>query len=66
MNSFLQNAKELLGQKNALPVLPASAQKIIESITDEFVELETVSSCIEEDPIISARIVGIANSLYYG
>ncbi len=66
MVSFIQNAKDLLGQRKTLPILPASAQQIIASATDEFIELKTLARCIEEDNVISARIVGLANSSFYG
>ena len=66
MNEPLIKAKDIIGKRKTLPVLPKIAQKIIALTADEFVELSALADCIEEDPIISARIVGIANSAFYG
>lgn len=65
MDKYLRKAKEILGNTKTLPVLPSSAQDIIASTTDEFVDLRTLANCIGKDPTISARIVGLANSAYY-
>ncbi len=65
MTEYLQRAKSLLGETKTLPVLPASAQRIIDSTTDEFITLKTLAGYIEKDPSISARIVGLANSAFY-
>ena len=63
---FLKNAKSLLKDRKTLPLLPQSAQKIISSVSDEFIGMKDLARCIEEDPVISARIVGLANSPFYG
>ncbi|MGI9289023.1 MAG: HDOD domain-containing protein [Pseudomonadales bacterium] len=65
MDSFIRKAKDILGSRKTLPVLPASAERIIASTTDEFTDLTTLSHCIGEDPVISARIVGLSNSAFY-
>lgn len=61
----LQIAKELLGNITTLPLLPKSAQNIIELSTDPFVNLSQLSQAIEQDPVISARLIGLANSAFF-
>ena len=58
-------AFKILGNRATLPVLPASARQIIETASDEFVELTELATRIEQDPVIAARIVGLANSAYF-
>ncbi|WDP89082.1 MAG: HDOD domain-containing protein [Desulfobacter sp.] len=54
-----------LDRKN-LPSFPQVAAKLIEASRDESIALEDVSKIIETDPGISARILEIVNSAYYG
>ena len=48
-----------------LPTIKASYQKIIQLIDDDS-EIEDIAKAIESDPAISAKILRIANSAYYG
>ena len=65
MEQYLQAAKNILSDTKTLPVLPVSAQRIVESTSDQFIDLSTVAEAIELEPVISARLVGIANSALY-
>ncbi len=49
-----------------LPPVPAVAQRLLALLTDENVELDDVSRTIEMDPGLSARIIGLAGSAYFG
>lgn len=49
-----------------LPPLPVSAQEILRVFADDSADLETVERVIALDPGLAARIIGLANSAYYG
>ena len=48
-----------------LTSLPAVACRLLELLSDEDVALKELCSVIEQDPGLTARIVGIANSAYF-
>ncbi len=48
-----------------LPPLPAMAQKIL-SLSNDDTDITELASAIEKDPPLSARIIGLANSAYFG
>lgn len=49
-----------------LPALPATAQKVLSLISDPEVSIEKVKRIISADPALSARILKIANSAFFG
>lgn len=50
----------------ALPPLPATAQEILTCFGDEFIDAKKVASVVEGDPGICAKLLGLANSAYFG
>jgi HD-like signal output (HDOD) protein len=56
----------VLGQLGALPALPATYQKLVELTANPDVSLDAVSSVVERDPAISAAVLRIINSAYFG
>lgn len=50
----------------ALPPLPATAQQILTCFGDEFIDAEKVAAVVEGDPGICAKLLGLANSAYFG
>jgi len=50
----------------ALPPLPATAQEILACFGDEFIDADKVTAVVEGDPGICAKLLGLANSAYYG
>ena len=56
---------EILDVK-ALPILPLAVQDLLEAISNEEVDIDRLSSIIEKIPALSARMVGITNSSYFG
>ncbi len=52
--------------RETLPVMPKVAAKIIDTMADDLVSLQEVAEIIALDPAISARIIGLANSAYFG
>ncbi|MFQ5328619.1 MAG: HDOD domain-containing protein [Thermodesulfobacteriota bacterium] len=57
---------ELIQKAGDLKVLPFVAKKVIETISDENSSATQLSSVIEKDQTISARILKISNSALYG
>jgi len=49
-----------------LPPLPSMAQLILQEINDENIDINHLAGLIEKDPGLLARIVGLANSAYFG
>jgi len=50
----------------ALPPLPATAQQILTCFGDEFIDAGQVASVVEGDAGICAKLLGLANSAYFG
>ena len=50
----------------ALPPLPATAQEILTCFGDEFIDAQKVTSIVAGDPGICAKLLGLANSAYFG
>jgi len=50
----------------ALPPLPATAQEILTCFGDEFIDADKVTLVVEGDPGICAKLLGLANSAYFG
>ena len=55
-----------LDETLVIPPLPETARRIIELQQDPSVELSDLVAIIEADPSIAARIMGWANSAFYG
>ncbi|MEW6599685.1 MAG: HDOD domain-containing protein [Nitrospirota bacterium] len=49
-----------------LPSLPAIAQKIIALADDDLISVNKLESIIGNDPAISAKVLSVANSAFYG
>ncbi|MEM7612005.1 MAG: HDOD domain-containing protein [Pseudomonadota bacterium] len=50
----------------SMPPLPKVAQQIIDRLDDEFIDGNEVADIIAQDPAISGRLLGLANSAYFG
>ena len=50
----------------ALPPLPATAQQILTCFGDEFIDATKVTAVVERDASICAKLLGLANSAYFG
>lgn len=59
-------ATEIIGRVNMLPPLPAVAMQIIDRLGDEYVDGNEIADIVAQDPAISARLIGLANSAYFG
>ena len=54
-----------LGIKH-LPPLSYTASRLLEAVADPDVEIDELAGIIGQDPPLSARLLGIANSAYFG
>ncbi len=61
-----ETAARLAESIAALPPLPATAQEILACFGDEFIDAVKVAEVVEGDPGICARLLGLANSAYFG
>ncbi len=60
---------EKIGRIRALPDLPpipVVAQQILAQVTSEQVDIPRLAQTIEQDPAVCSRIIGVANSAYFG
>ncbi len=64
--SSVETASQLSGSIAALPPLPTTAQKILTCFGDEFIDAAKVGTVVESDPGICAKLLGLANSAYFG
>ena len=55
----------LFQQPNALPSAPKLVQDLISSFKDEHVSAEEISRKLAADPVLSAKLLRLANSAYY-
>jgi HD-like signal output (HDOD) protein len=59
-------AKQHILMLKHLPPLSATAARLLETLHSENVSLSGLSKIISQDPGIAARILGVANSAYFG
>jgi len=58
--------KHKFNRITTLPPLPRTASQLLEVVGDPDVEIDQVVAIIEKDPPLTARILGLANSAYFG
>ncbi len=56
----------LFGNATLLPQIPKVVQELIDSLKDEDVDLAQLASKVKQDQVISAKVLRLANSSYYG
>ncbi len=57
---------KLAGSLDKLPVLPAIAQRVLEVTQDEDSSMQDLALVIEEDTVMSAKVLTVSNSALYG
>lgn len=57
---------KLLKQPNALPSAPKVVRKLMETFDQEEVDLLKASALIEDDPVLTAKLLKMANSAFFG
>jgi HD-like signal output (HDOD) protein len=58
--------EKLLKQPNALPSAPKVVRKLIETFEQEEVDVQQVAAYIEADPVLTAKLLKMANSAFFG
>ena len=58
--------EDLVLRVKDLPVVPAIAQKLFETLEDPDVSIDRVEGLIEKDPGLVARVLKVVNSSFYG
>lgn len=61
-----ERVKHKFNRITTLPPLPRTATQLLSVIGDPEVEIDQVVEIIEQDPPLTARILGLANSAYFG
>lgn len=51
---------------NALPPMSLVAQELLTAIGNNELDLSQIAAIIEKDPVLLARLIGLANSAYFG
>ena len=49
-----------------LPPLPVIAQQLLGAISNEDTSIDEIANIIQSDPILTSRILGLANSAFFG
>lgn len=57
---------ELISRNLELPVLPVTTQKVLGIMADPDVSIEKIKRLISTDPALTAKILKVANSAFYG
>ncbi len=57
---------DLIARTLELPVLPATTQKVLGIMADPDVSIEKIKRLISTDPALTAKILKVANSAFYG
>ncbi len=60
------SAQKIAKSIAALPPLPATAKEILTCFGDEYIDADKVTVVVEDDPGICAKLLGLANSAYFG
>lgn len=60
------NLDKLLKQPNVLPSAPDVVRKLMDTFNQEDVDTLYVASLIEEDPVLTAKLLKMANSAFFG
>ena len=58
--------KTLVARINKLPTLPATYQKLVECLKSPNADMDDVAKIISRDPSMSARLLKVVNSAYFG
>lgn len=68
MSNAVQKSQldDLIARTLDLPVLPATTQKVLALMSDPDVSIEKVKRLVSTDPGLTAKILKVANSAFYG
>ncbi|MBB3168551.1 HDOD domain-containing protein [Simiduia aestuariiviva] len=57
---------EMLIAPERLPILPAIATQLLAMVQSDEASLEKMAELVEQDPVLTAKLISIASSAYYG
>ena len=57
---------ELFEQTHKLPNIPKVVQELIDTFNQEDVDMEVIAEKIAMDPVLTAKVLRLANSAHYG
>jgi putative nucleotidyltransferase with HDIG domain len=63
MNNLL---KQHVQEIKKLPTLPVIAQEVLELVDKKLMSVEKLENIIQNDPAISAKVLSVSNSVYFG
>lgn len=58
--------EDTIGRSLDLPVLPATAQKVLGLMSDPDISIEKIKRLITTDPALATQLLKVANSAFYG
>jgi putative nucleotidyltransferase with HDIG domain len=67
--AFIQDAHYTWLKKaddTVIPMLPAVAHRVIELVSDADVSISTLAGLVSKDQVLASRVLGLANSAYWG
>ncbi|MCW8907906.1 MAG: HDOD domain-containing protein [Sedimenticola sp.] len=65
MESDKSRVERAVLQTRHLPPLSMTANRLLQAVSDDDIDLRELSAIIEQDPGLAARIIGLANSAYF-
>lgn len=63
---MINSLKEYVQRIKNLPTIPMIAQEILGVVTKDMTSVSKLEKIVENDPAISAKILGLANSAFFG
>jgi HD-like signal output (HDOD) protein len=61
-----ESLKDLIKNIKNLPTIPFIAQEVLNLLNDDMLSLDKLEGIIERDPAISAKVLSVANSAFFG
>jgi len=61
-----ESLKDLIKNIRNLPTIPLIAQEVLNLVNDDMLSLEKLENIVERDPAISAKVLSVANSAFFG
>lgn len=61
-----ESLKDLIKNIKNLPTIPLIAQEVLNLLNDDMLSLEKLEGIVERDPAISAKVLSVANSAFFG
>jgi putative nucleotidyltransferase with HDIG domain len=61
-----ESLKQYVQKIKKLPTLPVIAQEILNLVSNDLISVGRIEKVVENDPAISAKILSVANSVFFG